>query len=348
MTSLPTLLLASALWVATGAQPNVGSQDAARGLVEAAVARSRQVPGSIPSRLVTVTRVIDGDTIHVERDGRTEKLRLLSVDTEEKITGRPVHSPSKPETVFGQESALWAQAFFRELGEPARVGLRFPHDREERDVYGRLLCHVILPDGRDFNLLLVELGFSPYFNKYGNSRIAHAAFVEAQEHARAEALGIWDPATNLARAGATSAKRPYSRLLPWWNARAEAIEAFRRAKENDPESIYSSEDADGLAAAVQRADQVEVFGTLFRLHDEDDGSLTAEFRATDPERSFRVVLPAGSRTGEFEARLRTSMDEFRQNHWIVRGKLTRGPRGPRMSAVPARWRLAGTEVDGAR
>ena len=75
-----------------------------------------------------------------------------------------------------------------------RIG---PAGREQRDSYGRLLCHVILADGRDFNLLLVEEGKSPYFNKYGNSLVAHAAFVAAQQHAREKSKGIWDPTTNV-------------------------------------------------------------------------------------------------------------------------------------------------------
>jgi hypothetical protein len=80
---------------------------------------------------------------------------------------------------------------------------------EERDVYGRLLCHLILPDGRNFNLLLVELGKSPYFNKYGNDLICHQAFVDAQARARKAQKGIWDPKTNVPKTeGAPSARRP--------------------------------------------------------------------------------------------------------------------------------------------
>ena len=41
----------------------------------------------------------------------------------------------------------------------------------------------------------MEKGKSPYFNKYGNSRICHEAFGAAQERARSARLGIWDPRT---------------------------------------------------------------------------------------------------------------------------------------------------------
>ena len=45
-----------------------------------------------------VAQVVDADTIHVHRDDKVEKLRLLSVDTEERQWGRQGYSSSKPET----------------------------------------------------------------------------------------------------------------------------------------------------------------------------------------------------------------------------------------------------------
>ena len=61
-----------------------------------------------PQDLFEVVKVVDGDTVHVMRDGKVEKLRLLSVDTEEKLSGRG-GSATKPETVYGEECALWAK-----------------------------------------------------------------------------------------------------------------------------------------------------------------------------------------------------------------------------------------------
>ncbi|MEM7517800.1 MAG: thermonuclease family protein, partial [Planctomycetota bacterium] len=166
---------------------------------------SRHAP---PSELFDVTRIVDGDTIWIRRNEKEEKLRLLSVDTEEKL-GVDV-SPTKPGTVFGEECALWAQRFFIGMGsdeEPPKVGLAFPDGREARDIYGRLLCNVVLADGTDFNVMLVRLGKSPYFNKYGNSRICHEAFVAAQIESRAADRGIWDPETNKPKTANTPAAK---------------------------------------------------------------------------------------------------------------------------------------------
>ena len=109
----------------------------------------------VPKETFEVERVIDGDTIWIRRNGEREKLRLLSVDTEEKYIGGNDLSPSKPSTRFGEQSTGWAQGFFlpRTPDEaPVRVGLRFPGGVEAKDVYGRLLCHVVTREGVDFNL----------------------------------------------------------------------------------------------------------------------------------------------------------------------------------------------------
>ncbi len=292
-----------------------------------------------------VVRVVDGDTLEVRLDGELVSLRLSSVDTEEKIAGRASLASTKPETVFGEETAQWARAFFADLGPAARVGLAFPEGRRT-DAYGRLLCHVILPDGRDFNLLLVELGKSPYFNKYGNSPVAHGAFVRAQAEARAARRGIWDPATNRARSpGAPSAVRPYERLLPWWDARAAAIDAFRARAAAEPERWLSAEDPAALARGFERgrrdpALRVTVFATIERFYEEPDGSLTALLRSGGPESALRAQVSASTRAG-LEPRLRASTAEFRQNYWNVTGRLERNARGFVLTGVAqADWHAA--------
>lgn len=324
------------------------------GLVLSPVAPARQGPESVApaAERYEIVDVVDGDTIRVSIDGAVEKLRLLSVDTEEKISGRPSLTPDKPETVFGQETTIWARRFFAELasdGRPARIGLRFPGGRRHRDAYGRLLCHVILPDGRDFNVLLVRLGKSPYFNKYGNSLIAHAELVAAQAEARAARRGIWDPRTNVpADPEAPSARRAYERLLPWWQARADAVEGYRRRHAADPDHVLSAEEPDDLVAALERGPgrELEVFGEIERFFEEEDGSLTALLRSDGERLAVRAVLPRTLRNGELERRLRESTLELRQNYLYVQGRLVRGPRGARIIlSGPRDLRPAGPEPE---
>jgi micrococcal nuclease len=302
-------------------------------------------PVAAPVVEVEIVKVVDGDTLDVRLDGAVVPLRLLSVDTEEKISGHPLGSPTKPQTVFGQETADWARAFFAALGTPPRVGLTFPEGRRF-DVFGRLLCHVRLPDGRDYNRLLVELGKSPYFTKYGNSLVDHAGFVHAQAAARAAQLGLWNPATNRPRSpDAPAALRPYAELLPWWDARAAAIEAFRSASARDPDSVVSHEDPAGLRRALERcqrdaAARVTIFGAIERFYDETDGSLTVLLRAGEPDTALRATVPADQRA-ELEPFLRSTTAEFVQNYLYVTGRLTSHARGFLLhEARRADWRLA--------
>lgn len=312
----------------------------------------RAAPGQsqteVPGELFEVVTIVDGDTIHILRNGKKEKLRFLSVDTEEKINPGGSSSATKPQTVFGEETKLWTIDFLEQFrGEDGklRVGLAFPEGKEARDIYDRLLCHVLLPDGTDFNLLLVKLGKSPYFNKYGNSLIAHEAFVAAQRQARRNLLGIWNPRTNEARdAGTPSAKRPYDQLLPWWQARAEAIDVFRERQRREPERILAADDADALATALSTGAAVEIFGTPDRTFEESDGSLTVLFRSEDRSRALRVSIPADSRAAFEVFDVDALTKEFRQNYVFVKGQVVQGERGFLVvTPDPTKWCRAARE-----
>ena len=297
-------------------------------------------------RFFPVARVVDGDTIWVDRNNRREKLRLLSVDTEEQLIGNPNASPLKPETVFGEECARWAEEYIASLaveGKRPVVGLAFPGGQERRDVYGRLLCHVILPDGTDYNLMLVREGKSPYFNKYGNSRLMHRAFVAAQESAKKARVGIWDPETNAPETpGAPAAKRPYDVLLPWWQARAEAVDRFRQRTKTDPARWVEAEDPEAVRRAAEAGTPVDVFAGVNRLFDEDDGSLTVLFRSGSKDAEIRARIPADAKDALLEAfDLRSINDPFRQNFVYLRGKIEQGSRGFTMNGARAEaWRVA--------
>ena len=296
---------------------------------------------------VELEKVVDGDTLRVRRNGRSEPLRLLSVDTEERLgPGHPA-TETKPQTVFGEETALWAERLFAGLGEDGRavrIGLVFPGGEAKRDVYDRLLCHVLLPDGSDYNLMLVQLGKSPYFNKYGNDLIDDAGFSAAQRSARRSKLGIWDPATNEpSTPGAPSAKRPYPELIAWWNARSTAVDNWRKVSAAN-RSAVDAEDAGALERALASGLEVEVFGEIERIFEEKNRDRTVLLRSGERDKALRVVVPAALRDAHAPLDLDAAAREFRQNYVWVRGKVGRGPRGFEMrSQGPDRWRRAGPE-----
>ncbi len=311
------------------------------------VSAARALPAAKTKAAVwcQVEKVVDADTIHVQLEGKLEKLRLMSVDTEEKISGNTNFDPGKPQTVFGEECALWAQALFESMkkdGQPARVGLAFPGGERQLDAYGRVLCHVILEDGSDFNLRLVEEGKSPYFNKYGNSEIDHAGFVAAQARARQQKLGIWNPNTNQPKtAGAPSARRDYEELLPWWDARAQAVDHFRREQAERPEYFIASDVGAQVAKAGARGAEVEVFGTLQQLFDETDGSATWLMRGGDKARSVRLRIKAEHKPALASVDPTRLVDERCQNYFYARGVLVQGSRGFELwLSGPAQIRIA--------
>ena len=304
---------------------------------------------SPPSELFLVTRVVDGDTIHVERAGEVEKLRLLSVDTEEVIRGGGNSNTSKPQTVYGTQCAEWAKSYFDAQADEAgetHVGLWFPDGKEARDVYGRLLCHVVLRDGTDFNLLLLEKGKSPYFNKYGNSAEFDAEFRAAQSVAREALLGIWNPETNQATTPDTpSIKRPYETLMPWWEARAQAIDELRTKRTKDPMRIVDAGEPDQLEATTRASApspaNVEVFGAPDRVFDEKDGSQTVLFRTSDRGRALRVRIPKEAVSNHAALDLADISKELRQNYVWVTGAMRWTGRGYEIiSGGPKTWRVA--------
>ena len=320
------------------------AQPGQAGATETPTRRAPKVP---PTTTYEVVKVVDGDTIHIQREGKLEKLRLLHVDTEETLANGQ-GSASKPGTVFGTECALWAQEHFRALaqeGAAPRVGLLFPGDVEERDVYGRLLCHVIEPDGTDYNLLLVELGKSPYFQKYGWSSHAHESFVAAQEAARRARRGIWDPTTNQSKdPAAPSAKRPYDRLLPWWEARAEAYANIAAARRESPEGCTDASEPKELERAARSPEKDRVHGEVERLFEEKNGDLTVLLRTGERKQALRIVVRKEERPAHETLRLAELAEEYRQNLVWFEGHVTSAGEGFRaVSHAPSAWRPAGPQ-----
>ena len=119
-----------------------------------------------------VTYVFDGDTIEVELDGQTYRLRYIGVDTPER------------EEPFYQD----AFDFNRDLVEGQTVTL--VRDVSETDQYGRLLRYVYLSDGTFVNAAILSSGmgrlvtFPPDVAQTDN-------FKRLQEQARLAGAGLW-------------------------------------------------------------------------------------------------------------------------------------------------------------
>jgi micrococcal nuclease len=133
---------------------------------------------ALPNHLrVRVIRAVDGDTALVRRDGRTEYVRYIGVDTPETV------KPDTPVQCFGPR----ASAFDHRLVDGRTVRLDF--DREREDAYGRLLAYVHA-GGRFVNAALVRGGYARTLSIAPNT--AHAAlFARLAERAARRGRGLW-------------------------------------------------------------------------------------------------------------------------------------------------------------
>lgn len=175
-------------------------------------------------------KVVDGDTIKILLENEEESIRFVCLDTEESQQGG-----DKPVTNAGILASKWAKQYFgvNEQGLPSgdiRVDLEFDTNdpvkvclNKHRDNYGRLLCYVYKAgESENSNLRIVREGWSPYFVKYGRSRLYHRQFVEAEVEAQAKGRAIWDPKTN-----AGGNRRDYTTLIPWWYLRDNVVQDYR-------------------------------------------------------------------------------------------------------------------------
>ena len=141
---------------------------------------ANQDGGTGRSRTTRVVNVVDGDTIEVEVAGRTEKVRLLGIDTPETM------DPRKPVQCFGAEASARTAELL-----PSGTEVHLVADVERRDRYDRLLAYVYrASDGMFVNLELASGGYADLLTYPPNE--AHTAELSAAvAEARREQRGLW-------------------------------------------------------------------------------------------------------------------------------------------------------------
>ena len=153
---------------------------AACNATQGSTAGSEDSAGRRAALAARIDEVVDGDTVRLTVDGRTETVRLIGIDTPE------TKHPSKPVECFGPEAAAHTAEL---LPEGTRVGLI--RDVEARDRYGRLLAYIVrADDGLFVNLDLVAGGWATTLAIGPNTTHAEE-FAAAAETARAASLGLW-------------------------------------------------------------------------------------------------------------------------------------------------------------
>jgi len=139
---------------------------------------------NIPSG-VTVTRVIDGDTIEVEMRGETYKVRLIGINTPESTTR--IESYGKEASNFTKSQLLGKKVYLEK-------------DVSETDKYGRLLRYVWLKKPSEptdseirtkmFNAILVLEGYAQAATYPPDVKYAEY-FAKYEAEARENNRGLW-------------------------------------------------------------------------------------------------------------------------------------------------------------
>ena len=130
--------------------------------------------------LITIHKVVDGDTVDIDINGNTERVRLIGVNTPE------TKHPTKPIECFGPE----ASAYLTQL-LPKGTHVRNERDIEARDRYGRMLLYLYSESDNLFiNLDLVLRGYGTPMSIEPNT-FHRNNFVRAAAQAEAANVGLW-------------------------------------------------------------------------------------------------------------------------------------------------------------
>ena len=130
--------------------------------------------------LITILKVVDGDTVDIDIKGNTERVRLIGVNTPE------TKHPTKPIECFGPE----ASAYLTQL-LPKGTHVRIERDIEARDRYGRMLLYLYRESDNLFiNLDLVSHGYGIPMSIEPNT-FHRNDFVHAAALAETTNEGLW-------------------------------------------------------------------------------------------------------------------------------------------------------------
>ncbi|WP_439331148.1 lamin tail domain-containing protein [Halobellus inordinatus] len=176
-----------------GGTPGAGTGPAESAATATPTTGSTATAAPVEGDDVTVTEVVDGDTIKVAYpNGTRETVRLLGVDTPE-VYGEntPDEFEGIPETTAGAaclgRAGEDASAYAKDRLAGESVTLVFDEQSDRRGYYGRLLAYVYV-DGESFNYALL---------REGHARVYDSTFTERERYedmevtARESRRGLW-------------------------------------------------------------------------------------------------------------------------------------------------------------
>lgn len=123
--------------------------------------------------------VIDGDTIRIDLNGLSSKVRLLGIDAPE------INDYGAKAEFAGND----ASTFLRRMVEGVEVIIKFESKTPSKDKHGRILGYVYISGDIDIQEELIKVGLArvyKFFNFHNKSR-----YVKLENIAKKKKLGIW-------------------------------------------------------------------------------------------------------------------------------------------------------------
>ncbi len=127
-----------------------------------------------------VVRVVDGDTVVVDINGKNTTLRLIGMDTPETV------DPRKPVECFGEAASAEAKKLLS--GQTVRI--EYDASQGNLDAYGRTLAYIYMEDGTLYNEYMIQEGYAHEYT-YRIPYRYQAEFKTAERAARSEKKGLW-------------------------------------------------------------------------------------------------------------------------------------------------------------
>ena len=131
----------------------------------------------------TISRVVDGDTIDIEKNGVTTRVRLLGINSPESV------DPRRTVECFGKEASSYAKGNF--LGKTVTV--KTDDTQNMYDKYNRLLAYVYT-EREMINEVMIRSGYA-YEYTYDKPYTYQADFKSLESAARANGAGLWSTDT---------------------------------------------------------------------------------------------------------------------------------------------------------
>jgi len=145
------------------------------------------------SESVMVIKVIDGDTIDIIKEGKTERIRLVGIDTPEP------YSNNNQDKWYGlpedhlKKWGVKALEYTNDRLYRKEVNISYDNVQGQKDDFGRTLAYVYI-DNINFNVELVENGYARVYTEKKSD--LYLKLIEAQTKARINKVGLWNFSTD--------------------------------------------------------------------------------------------------------------------------------------------------------